>query len=86
LPGAAVERTELETAARLSRAGGPTVDDAGGEVRLVGGPIGEQSKRATGCRLGKRSVLYVCNFGSQYDTVNLCILIVIQQQMPSVLG
>jgi len=41
LPGAAFERTEA-TAAGLSRAGGPTVDDAGGEVRLVGGPRGRQ--------------------------------------------
>jgi len=33
LPGAAVKRTEA-TAAGLSRAGGPTVDDAADEVRL----------------------------------------------------
>jgi len=44
LPGAAVERTEA-TAAGFIRAGGPTVDDAGEEVRLVGGPRGRQSVR-----------------------------------------
>jgi len=44
LPGAAVERTEA-TAAGLSSAGGPTVDDAGDEVRLVRGPRGRQSVR-----------------------------------------
>jgi len=44
LPGAAVERTAA-TAAGLSRAGGPTVDDAGDEVRLVGGPRSRQSVR-----------------------------------------
>jgi len=44
LPGAAVERSEA-TAAGLGRAGGPTVDDAGNEVRLAGGPRGRQSVR-----------------------------------------
>jgi len=42
LPCAAVERTEARQQDSVYRAGGPTVDDAGGEGRLVGGPFERQ--------------------------------------------
>jgi len=44
-PQLSEQKQRQQDSVDLSRAGVPTVDDAGDEVRLVGGPRGRQSMR-----------------------------------------